>query len=63
MSVTQERRTTNGCCPACGHPVDQDFFLSNASGHLSDGLLFITCPNCQEQISVTLEFTTSEVVS
>lgn len=62
MAVTQTETRTNGCCPKCDHPIPQDFFLNGVHGHLSDGLLFLTCPNCQAQIDVIVELQVTERV-
>lgn len=63
MAVVQDHEDASGSCPKCGRLFDKAELDVNARGHLSDGLLFIICPNCQEDLTVRITFVWSEVLS
>ncbi|OLV20164.1 hypothetical protein [Deinococcus marmoris] len=61
MAVVQDHEARGGC-PRCQHLFPEDI-LENAFGHLSDGVLYLACPNCRQELTVEVKFVWSEVLS
>lgn len=61
MAVVQDHEG-RGACPKCQYTFPEDI-LNNTFGHLTDGLLYLTCPNCQEDLTVRITFVWNEVLS
>ena len=63
MAVTQEHADQCGTCPRCQHHFPLEVWARNAQGHLSDGLMWVCCPNCQQELTLEVTLKFDEVVS
>lgn len=59
MAVIQRHENRNGACPKCGWGLSRDA-LERATGEITDGVLFLTCTNCQEEMHVEVTLVIEE---
>ena len=63
MACTKDHESSNGECPRCVLVFSVRTWADRSSGQIEDGLLWVTCPNCQSELELRLSLTLVEVVS